>query len=60
MSALILIAGCAEIPSNNSSQALCIADKLTMELAVLHSGRVPHRYISPDDEYSGVILGGYL
>lgn len=33
----------------NSSQALYIADKLTMALMVLHSGEVLHRDISPDN-----------
>ncbi|MDE6031714.1 MAG: serine/threonine protein kinase, partial [Oscillospiraceae bacterium] len=33
----------------NSSQALYIADKLTMALVVLHSGEVLHRDISPDN-----------
>lgn len=33
----------------NSSQALYIADKLTMALVVLHSGKVLHRDISPDN-----------
>lgn len=33
----------------NSSQALYIADKLTMALVVLHSGKILHRDISPDN-----------